>query len=429
VAGFDAEGYLRQAGVRWLREGGSPFPPWNPVLAVTGAALVAVGAMTIARARAVIDDYEQVLASAESRQRPRVSEQAARSAAPGASGIGRLRVVPSGQVISQPWGRLTIGYVAFTDRATTMQVTVQPAGAPQHPYPPSVPAAADMLAVTDDRGTTGTAKFSGELRYGESAWRGQYEVRPLLAPDTAWIELGGQRIELAGEPAGVRAWAEPLSAQDPARRHLWQRVATVNDFHDLHLALEITIATLTAAGALHDDDPQIGNARAVLATLRPPRAATTGKPASLAQPWQSLLARWREAGGPLGTVTVGAITPPFDGVTAAVIALKSDDEHFRINVELAPGVHNGLPWRNLPDQQYITWWAADDQDNYYLGEHGSWSSGDDRCGGAILFWPALDPRAASIDLMPTATSERAVIRVPLPWSRCRSGATRGRLRR
>jgi hypothetical protein len=421
VAGFDAEGYLRQAGVRWLREGGGPFPPWNPVLAVTGAALVAVGAMTAARARAVIDDYVRVVALGGRGQRPGVSEQAARAAAPGGSGIGRLRVVPSGQVIGQRWGRLTIGYVALTDRATTVQVTVQPGQAPPHPYPLSLPAGAGTLAVADDRGTTGTARFSGGLGRGDRVWRGRYEVDPPLAPDTAWIELGGQRIELTGEPAGIQAWAEPVPAQDPARRHLWQRVATLNDFHDLHRALEITIATLTAAGALHDDDPEIGSARAVLAALRPRGAASTGKPAGLAQPWPSLLARWGQAGGPLGTVTVGAITPPFDEVTAAVIALTSDDEHFGITVELAPGVHNGLPWRDLPDQQHIIWWAADDRDNYYLGEHGSWSSGEDRCGGTILFWPALDPRAASIDLMPTATSARAIIRVPLPWSQRAGG--------
>jgi len=221
---------------------------------------------------------------------------------------------------------------------------------------------------------------------------------------------------VAGEPAGVHVWTEPLPAQSPARRHLWQRVATLNDFHDPHLALEATIATLIAARALPEDDPDIGNARAVLATLRPRGAATTGTPSGLAQPWRSLLARWGQAGGSVVTVAVGAITPPFDGVTAAIVALTSRDEHFGIRVELAPGVHNGLPWRDLPDQQYLTWWAADNRDNYYLGEPGSWSPGDDRCGGAIGFWPALDPRAARIDLMPTATSARAVIRVPLLWS-------------
>ena len=54
--------------------------------------------------------------------------------------------------------------------------------------------------------------------------------------------------------------------------------------------------------------------------------------------------------------------------------------------------------------------------NSYLGEQGSWDSRDDRCQGSIGFWPALHARASSIDLMPTATTTRAVIRVPLPWA-------------
>ncbi len=104
------------------------------MLAATGAALVAVGAMTTARARAVIEDYEQARASGEDHQRPRMSEQAARPAASASPGIGLLRVVPSGQVIDQPWGQLTIGYVTLTDRATTVQVTLQPGRAQDHPF-------------------------------------------------------------------------------------------------------------------------------------------------------------------------------------------------------------------------------------------------------------------------------------------------------
>jgi hypothetical protein len=77
-------------------------------------------------------------------------------------------------------------------------------------------------------------------------------------------------------------------------------------------------------------------------------------------------------------------------------------------------VRTGLPYRDLSGQQSLTWWAADNLGNHYFGEQGSWDPGDDRCGGAIGSWPALDTRASSIDLMPTVTAARAVIRVPLP---------------
>jgi hypothetical protein len=113
---------------------------------------------------------------------------------------------------------------------------------------------------------------------------GEYEVRPPLAAGTAWIELLGERVELTARPAGIQTRVEPLPAQDPAVRHLWERVATLNDFHLGH---------------------------------------------------------------------------------------------------------------------------------YYLGEQLSWNPGANRSWGTIGFWPALDQRATSVDLMPTAATARAVIRVPL----------------
>jgi hypothetical protein len=402
VAGFDAERYLREAAERWVSEGGSSQPPWNPVLASTGAALVAVDAMTTAAARSVIGDYNPALGPGK-----------ARSGLSAQPDIGQLRVVPCERVIDQPWGELAIHYVAFTDRATVLRGTLQPRQSPAYPF--GLPAGAKELMVTDDHGTTATAEFSGQSRRGDLAWRGRYEVRPRLAVDTAWIELSGQRVELTGQPAGIQVWAEPLPIQDPAVRHLWERVATLNDFHDPHHALDATIATLIAAGALHADDPVIGDAQTALALLRPDDTRPAQKHGDLPEPWRSLLARWGQTGGPVGMAAVGAITPPFDGVTAAVIALESRDEHFSLTVELVPGARTGLPYRDLPEQQHITWWAADNLGNHYLAEQGSWQWSDERAGGTIGFWPALDPRASSIDLMPTATATRAVIRVPLPW--------------
>jgi hypothetical protein len=231
-----------------------------------------------------------------------------------------------------------------------------------------------------------------------------------------WIELVGERVDLTAKPTGIEAWAEPVATQDPAVRHLWERVATLNDFHDPHLALDATITALVAAGALRADAPGIGAARAALTVLRPDGAAPAESPIGPPEPWQSLLGRWGETGGPIARTTVGAITPPFDGVTAAVAVLESHHDHFGIKIGLVPATRTGLPYCDLPDQQYLTWWAADNLGNYYLGEQGSWDCRDNRCQGSIGFWPALHVHASSIDLMPTATSARAVIHVPLPWA-------------
>ena len=92
------------------------------MLASTGAALVAVDAMTTAAAQSIIGDYDPALGSGKAR--------------PGLSalpGIGQLRVVPCERVINQPWGRLTIHYVAFTGRATTLRATLQPSQPQDHP--------------------------------------------------------------------------------------------------------------------------------------------------------------------------------------------------------------------------------------------------------------------------------------------------------
>ncbi|HEX5303291.1 MAG TPA: hypothetical protein VFW50_40505 [Streptosporangiaceae bacterium] len=417
MAGFDGERYLRLLGERWVRKGGAARrPPHSPVLPAAAAALVAVDAITIAAAQAVVDEYD--LSRGQGRHDP-VSGATDRPAAPAAPspGIGEVRVVPCERVIDQPGGRLTFHYVAFTSHATTIRADLRlDEPPPRQPRPDPLPAWARQLSVTDSRGTTAAAVFSGSGRIGGAVFRGQFETDPRLAADTAWIELLGERIELTAPPAVTETWAEPLPGQDPAVRHVWERVATLNDFHDPHLAFEATAAALVAAGALPAGAPVIADARAALAVLRPRNTAGADPappPRDLPGPWASLLSRCGQVGGPVRTIAAGTVTPPFDGVTAAVIALESRAEHFGVTVELAPGVRTGLPYADLPDQQHLTWWAADDLGNYYLGEQGSWNPGADRSWGTILFWPALGQRATRVDLMPTAAATRAVIRVPL----------------
>ena len=413
MAAFDAEAYLRTVGERWEPDDYEPGVLCNPVLAAAAAALVAVDAITLGRAQAIIGGYSPAPAPGADRSHL-TGVRAAEDAASPPPDIGRLRVVPCDRVIDQPWGRLTIRYAVFTDHATSLRVTLRPGESQARQPGHRLAAQARRVSITDARGTTAVAEFSGGFRHGELDWHGQYEARPPLAADTPWIGVLGEQVQLTAEPVSSRAWAEPLPVQDPAVRHLWERVATLNDFHNPHLALEATIAALAAAGAIPADDSVAGAARAAAAVLRPDGVSTGGVPGDLPGPWHSLIARWGQTGGPVATIPVGAITPSFDGVTAAVIALESSDEHFSISVELVPQVRTGLPYRDLPAQQHLTWWAADNLGNYYLGEQGSWDPRGGRGRGTIGFWPALDPRASSIDLMPTATTARAVIRLPLP---------------
>jgi hypothetical protein len=63
----------------------------------------------------------------------------------------------------------------------------------------------------------------------------------------------------------------------------------------------------------------------------------------------------------------------------------------------------------------MAWWAADDCGHHYLGRQGEWHASEDRSGGQVEFWPALDPAARVLDIMPTTMTARAMIRVPLEW--------------
>ena len=426
VTRLDGERHLRLVAEQMLleRPGASLFPVDGRLVAA-GAALVAVGALTPDAARAIADAYARALHRRDPARPPLRDPAPAATADEGgaAQELGRWRAVPSGHVIARPWGRLVIRHVLLTDEATALRVTVDPAspGTSSCPAAPCGPGLPCPLEISDDHGTTSSADFEGSRRRGEQAWHGTFRARPPLAPDTAWITVLGERVDLTGEAPAIQSWAEQLEAGDPARHHLWERVATRNDFHDPRAALEAAIAALAAVGALQADDPEVRDAR-LAAELMHPGSAPEGILAAadaLSMPvsWRSLLARWGRADGPAGSILVGKVSAPFDGVWVAVTAIDSRPEFFSIGVEVVPGLRTGLPYRALDDLRHITWWAVDDQGNYYLAEQGSWSPGASRARGSLGFRPGLDPRAAWVDLMPTTTTARAVIRVPLVLDR------------
>ena len=425
VTGLDGARHLRLVAEQMLRErSGGSFIPVDARLVAAGSALLAVGALQADAARAIVDAYSRTLR----RRGPGQSPLPGRTllGGVGAEGVAaeldRWRVVPSGHVIVGPWGRLVIGYVLLTGEATVLKVAVHPTS-PDASSRRAAPWGSGLprtLEISDDQGTTSSAHFEGSRRHGEQAWHGTLQARPPLVPGTAWISVLGERVDLTGEPPAIQSWTEQLNVGDPVRHHLWERVATRNDFHDPRAALEAAIEALVAVGALQADDPVIGDARLVAALMHPgpgPKPVlVTAATSSMPLPWRSLVARWGRADGLAGSVLVGKVSTPFDGVKVAVTAIDSRPEFFSIGVEVVPGLRTGLPYGALDDLRHITWWAVDDQGNYSLAEQGSWSPGASRAHGSLGFWPGLDPRAAWIDLMPTTTSARAVIRVPLPWA-------------
>ncbi|MGH9918955.1 MAG: hypothetical protein ACRD6W_08830, partial [Nitrososphaerales archaeon] len=224
--------------------------------------------------------------------------------------------------------------------------------------------------------------------------------------------LNSDRIELIEEANPPRVDLETLPSNDPAVGHLWSRLTAARHGPMMGMrpaSVEVTIETLVAAGALAPDDPAIDEVKAVM-------AAFTGQvSANLPQPWASLLSGRGSRGGPSGMVALGAVTPPIDGTTICVEALVSSPESFEVHVVVSPDVQMGFgPMDTAITAPRITWWAEDDRQNHYLGGMGSWGGGEDHGQGSILFWPALDPKAKELRLLPTGPSHRAVISVLLP---------------
>jgi hypothetical protein len=182
--------------------------------------------------------------------------------------------------------------------------------------------------------------------------------------------------------------------------------------------VEPAIAAFVAADAIASDDPQLAHIRLVAETFQhgPMYRAPSPRAKQLPEPWRSLIVPSRRR-GPVGTLAVSAATPVFDGFAVAVSAVQSDEDGWTAEVEVAPELEMFSPFdgpRVRPRR--LTWWAADDRGNQYLGGIGEWSGGEESAHGSIHFSGALDLKAAYIDLLPTALTQRAVIRVPLEWS-------------
>lgn len=442
VAEFDAELHLRLAGEGLLVDHpGEDGGAWESPLDAAAHALVAVGALPAATAQAIVDDYylARSCRSGENhgfRRHRRMAQYGA--AGPGAAGpadLGQFRALTCGQLIQQEWGNLLVDYVVLSADATVLHVTMRPSaalggrfgrvsphalrrgirthGAGGQMIGPGVPG---QLTLTDDRGTSVTAGFSGGG--GDTEWTGEYEARPGLALDTRWIEVLGQRIELVDEPGpGIEVWAEPVAEQHPGRRYLQARLAMLLQAHE-DAPLDTTIGALVAAGALAADDPAIAEARAV--ARQHAQAGSAGSAGRrLPEPWRSLLAGSGRSSGPDGRVMVGAATPPFGGMKVVVLAVRSTADVLIADVEITPGVPHWHAGLTVVDEPMLIWWAADDRGGHYLGQPGSWQSAPDRAGGQVEFWPALDPAATRLDIMPTTLTERAVIRIPLSWAAAR----------
>jgi hypothetical protein len=409
VRAFDAELYLRLLGERMLTDRVSDHQrgPRRPTIAEAALALIAVNAIDAPRAEQVIDDYSfAATVRGDDALFRRSGLAAVRPRGQGESKpLAPRRVVPCPRTIEQAQATVEVRYVSLSADSTSAGVTCHPASIGGGPL---------SATLADDRGATVDAHFSGGGSH--LGMRGLMITDRPLAPDTAWIELDGTRLELTAQASRFQATLERLPDQDPAHRYLWHRMAEPSEFSD-H-GIEPAVEALVAAGALSARDPLIDDMRTVLQAMQGRVAIPGAMPSPgprISEPWRSLVARHGRDDGPRGTIVLGAVPPVFDGQSVAVLDVESEKSRFRVDVETAPGVvRTPSDWGMAI--QPLAWWARDDCGNHYLGQRGQWSYRDEYGHGVIDFHPALDPQATRLELLPTGQTTRAVISFPLAWS-------------
>ena len=271
-----------------------------------------------------------------------------------------------------------------------------PGGAGSRVVGPGLPR---RLTVTDDRGTTSTASFSGGG--SDDEWQGRFEVSPGLAPDTAWVEVLGERIGLPSAPdARLHVRVESQADADPAHRYLWVKLASVADF-DSADTMETSIEALVAAGALEAGTRLSARSAPSWAPSSRGRAPPARQTRRCRSHGGRRLARRGRPSGPERLAVVGATTPPLDGFTLAILAIRSTDERFYADVETVPGLaHSHWP-SGVVDRPPLAWWAADDRGQHYLGKQGEWRFSEDRSGGQSSSGPRwIPPRRCSTSCPP-----------------------------
>jgi hypothetical protein len=242
---------------------------------------------------------------------------------------------------------------------------------------------------------------------------GELELRGTIAPDAAWLQVDGTRIDLHRRAARCEVRIEALEDQDPVERFLWRRLAVAEMPSGLTTDLEPLIGALRAAGVVDERSRLLKQLRAVAARMpqrplhsRPlPGRSTRG----LVEPWRSLLRRLGSDDGPQWTLVLDAVTPPCDGVQFAANSITSDLAGFEVDFEVAPNLRGTGALDELP----VAWWARDDHGNHYLGAPNDWSGSNDRVQGTMRYWPALDPRAKCLELLVCVETHQAIVSISL----------------
>ena len=419
VGTANPEAYLRLACERLLlsrsRQSGSPQ---GGELVSIGRALVAGGLLDKEQVEAVLEEYSLAFGLREQGGWWRVH----RMHIPEAEGqrLSAQRVV----VCNLAFGadrHMTLERVVFGDDAAHLDLSG--VGPPNQaratmPFRPRQMARGRMglgglaqgrvLTVRDDQGTTASASF-GRGGSGGREWHGRFTTDKPLSAGTAWIEIDGARLALPERRPAADVRIEAVDPTDPVRSMLYGEILGSGHMHGDDVSVDVAIEALVATGALRRDDAIVGEVQRVAT------AFTSGRTTPNLPPlWAALLRRMSKSDGPAGTLTIGSVVESLEKCSIRFDSLTSEEDSFSVAVAVSPGwpllMH--FPGFRL-DRSPINWWAEDDRNNTYVFVAGNNGGSDGIAEGTIHSMAPLDPKAKVLRLLPTGTSERAVVTIPL----------------
>jgi hypothetical protein len=299
MVAFDAEVYLRRLGERMLDDPDQRNRHRQSPLRGPAAALVVAGAIAADQAWRVIDDYGTAT-------RIRTGEVgfvhfASPSPRPAADGLIARHTVVIDREITFGRGQLLLRDLAISSdggvlryrwrrdtRSSSQLVRLfrHQRGFPWGSTPPE---------IVDPDGHRFEVRAGSPGGNSLDHWDGELELVGTIAPDAAWLEVDGTRVDLNRRTARWEARIETLEDQEPVERFLWRRLAVAEMPSGLITDLEPLIGALLAAGAVVERSRLLKQVRAVAARMPPrplhSRPVAGGSTRGLVEPWRSLLRR------------------------------------------------------------------------------------------------------------------------------------------
>jgi hypothetical protein len=309
------------------------------------------------------------------------------------------------------------------------------------PYPGLI--LADLLTVTDDRGTRYDLDFRGG---GGVEHVGEIGLRPVPADDIRWLDVATPlrpptRIDLdpkapaAGDEAEVsEATLSPgehllmlladrlLTLAPEIQREMWRPAAPLGPQQAMTAGLGDIIVALEAAEVLPPLSPVPAWLAALCASLRIGGPEHTVPPAKdLPERWLSLLAHYQRRKPEVAPVGEGyaaatAALPELDGIRLALLGLHNSEGNSSLHVLTqgrTPQSHPGLlgiHW-DFP----LSIWVKDSGGRWHVGRLSGWHRGG--CEGPVRLRlvPPLTRSTAWVEVLAAGQSAEVRTRLPLRW--------------